>query len=244
MSKIKGRFAKSYDDFVKRKSLLPDGLLRLIRSTKAKSILEFGCGTGSAAVGLSLEKYNVTAVDLSADMLKSARDKARKYKSDSQFRKGDITAIDLKTKFDLLICLGNTMPLIYRLPAARRLFANFARHLNPGGTLIIQQLNYNRILKDKPRTFAVDHSGDSIRIKQYEYGKTLIEFAVTIMDLSHIPPRIHTSKSRIRPWRKNDLLKELKKAGFHKLRAYGDYHSGKFDLKSKDLVVVGMMRNK
>ncbi len=244
MSKIKGRFAKSYDDFVKRKYLLPDGLLRLIRSTKTKNILEFGCGTGSAAVGLSLEEYDVTAVDLSADMLKSARNKARKYICKTQFKKGDITTIDLRAKFDLLICLGNTMPLIYKLPAARRLFANFARHLNPGGTLIIQQLNYDRILKDRPGTFAVDHSGDSIRIKQYKYGKTLIEFVVSILDLNRIPPRVHTSKSRIRPWRKNDLLMELKNAGFYKLRAYGDYHSSKFDLKSKDLVVAGRMRNK
>ena len=242
MSKIKGRFAKNYDDFIKRDSLLPDGLLNLIKSKKADNILEFGCGTGSVAVGLSLEGYCVTGVDLSADMLGKARSKSKKFNSKTQFITGDITRINLNREYDLLLCLGNTFPLIHKLPDARRLTANFARHLNPGGTLIIQQLNYDRILQDKPRTFAVDRSENSIRIKQYKYGKSLIEFVVSILDLSTIPPRAHTSVSKIRPWKKVELFAELNNAGFNKIRALGDYHSSKFGPKSKDLIIVASLK--
>ena len=242
MAKIKGRFAKSYDDFIKRDSLLPDGLLGLIKSTKAENILEFGCGTGSVAVGLSLEGYRVTAVDLSADMLEKARSKSRKYNSRTEFITGDIAGINLSRQYDLLLCLGNTLPLIHKLPDARRLITNFARHLKPGGTLIIQQLNYDRILRDKPRTFAVDRSDSSIRIKQYKYGKSLIEFVVSILDLTTIPPRAHTSESKIRPWKKLELFAELKNAGFSKTKAFGDYRSSKFGLKSKDLIIVAGLK--
>ena len=71
MSRIKGKFAKSYDSFVKRESLLPDGLFELVRSYSPEMIADFGCGTGSVAAGLSKAGYQVTGVDKSKDSIPS-----------------------------------------------------------------------------------------------------------------------------------------------------------------------------
>ena len=242
MSGIKGRFAKSYDKFINRASLLPEGLIKLVDSSNPLGIVEFGCGTGRVAIGLALEGYQVTGVDISRDMLGKAREKSKGLKVRPDFIRADIIRVDLRKKFDMLLCLGNTVPLIYRLPDARRLFKNFARHLNPGGTLIIQQLNYDRILKEKPRTFAIDRIENQLRIKQYNYLRNLINFTVTIVDHSSAPPKIDRSRSRLRPWKKTDLISELKGAGFYKISAYGDYSKTRFSGRSKDLVIAGKLK--
>lgn len=242
MPGIKGRFAKSYDKFVNRASFLPDGLGQLVESCGPREIVEFGCGTGRVATGLSQLGYDVTGVDISRDMLREARKKAAGLNDKPDFIEADIIKIDLQYKFDLLLCLGNTVPLIFKLPDARKLFRNFARHLRPGGTLIIQQLNYDKILKEKPRTFAIDTVENHLRIKQYNYKRNLVNFTVTIVDHSHVPPKIARTYSRLRPWKKADLISELKKAGFGGLRAYGNYSKSKFSGKSKDLIVVGKLK--
>lgn len=242
LSRIKGKFAESYDGFVKRKLLLPDGLLELIKTYKPEKIADFGCGTGSMAIGLVLAGFNVTGVDISKDMLKIARQKARKLGIDVQFRHEDIVNINLKCKFDLILSLGNTVPLIYRIKDARKVFRNFARHLNPGGFIIIQQLNYDRILREKPHTFAIDRIENQLRIKQYNYVRNLINFTVTIVDHSYVPPKIERTHSKLRPWKKNDLLSKLREAGFYKLLTLGDYKKSRFGRKSMDLILTGKMK--
>jgi 2-polyprenyl-3-methyl-5-hydroxy-6-metoxy-1,4-benzoquinol methylase len=241
LTKIKGKFAYTYDNFVTRQSLLPKGLHELIVQLNVKTILELGCGTGTVAAGLSLEGYDLTGLDFSGDMLKSAKLKAKNLKTTPKFINADITDFKLNKKFDLILCLGNTFPLISKVPGARKVLQNCVGHLNPGGTAVFQQLNYDSILKSKITTFAIDSSTDILRVKQYKYGKILIDFIVTIIDTNIIPPKLTVSESKIRPWLKSDLIAEFKNAGFSKVSAYGSYNKDKFNLKSKDLVLVAKL---
>ncbi|MEE9553975.1 MAG: class I SAM-dependent methyltransferase [candidate division Zixibacteria bacterium] len=238
MGKFKGVIAGSYDRFLTRKSLLPDGLLGLVKSLKVREIIEFGAGTGTVAVGLSLEGYDVTGVDFSPEMLKKARQKAKSHNSETVFINGNIIEINLQKQFDLLLCLGNTLPIIQSARDSRKLLKNCAKHLKPGGSLVFQLLNYDRILKARPKTFGTEILDDVIRIKQYRYGKTLIDFVVSLIDISKIPPKITVRRGKIRPWIKSDLSRELKTAGFGKIRAFGSYSKERFSQKSKDLIMV------
>jgi len=238
LPKIRGKFAKTYDNFVRRGSLLPEGLPELVDSAAAKEIIEFGSGTGAVAIGLSLTGYDVTGIDFSADMLRAARFKSQKYDADVKFLNRDIVKVRLDRKFDLLICLGNTLPLITGLGDSRKLFKNCVRHLKPGGTAIFQMLNYDRILKEKPTTFAVDSQDNLIRIKQYRYGIKLLDFVVTLIDNSKIPPVITISRRKLKPWTKREITAELMNAGFNKVCVYRDYNRRRFSLLSKDMVIV------
>ena len=243
MAKIKGKFAGTYDKFVRRESLLPGGLLNIVESTGAKEILEFGAGTGTIAVGLGLKGYDITGIDFSSDMLKKAREKAKMHAAGVRFINGNIIDIDLLKRFDLLLCLGNTLPLIDNLRDSRKLFKNCAKHLKPGGSLIFQMLNYDRILKSRPITFATDVLDDMIRIKQYRYGENLIDFVVSLIETTKIPPKITVSRRKIRPWTRKDLSLELKKTGFVNIRAFGDYARNEFTMQSKDLVILCKRNN-
>jgi len=241
MGKIKGSFAKTYDRFVKRETLLPPGLLDLIKSLNAEEILEFACGTGTVAVGLALEGFDITGVDYSSDMLKAAKAKARQHRAKIKFILNDISQIRLDRKFDLILCLGNTIPQFTSQASLQRLLANCKRHLSDGGHIIFQQLNYDRILKERPQTFAVNLDNDVVRFKQYRYRKELIDFIVTVADGSQIPPRMVISKIVLKPWKSSELTDALKKTGFKKIQLFANYSGDKFDNKSNDMIVVAQI---
>jgi SAM-dependent methyltransferase len=244
MGKIKGAFAGSYDRFVNRQSALPDGLIELIRSFGPASILEFACGTGTVAVGLALEGFETVGVDYSPDMLRAARQKAKERKVAVKLILADITKIDLERKFDLILCLGNTIPHFTIESQLRRFLANCRHHLRPdGGALIFQQLNYDRILRDRPKTFAVDIDRDMARFKQYRYHKDMIDFVVTIIDGSRIPPAASVSTVKLKPWTREELSRIAKKEKFGNLEYFGDYKKAAFSKDSKDLVFVGALKN-
>jgi 2-polyprenyl-3-methyl-5-hydroxy-6-metoxy-1,4-benzoquinol methylase len=239
MGKIKGSFARTYNRFVKRPGLLPDGLLALVRSISPESIVEFACGTGTVAVGLALEGYSVTGIDYSPEMLKAARRKAIEQNVKVEFKSADILEVDLNRQFDLLLCLGNTVPHFLTTTTLRQLIRNCQQHLNPEGTLIFQQLNYDRILKNRPRTFAVDIDQEIVRFKQYRYGKNLIDFVVTIADGAGIPPKIATSIVKLKPWTAAQLCQAIKKEGFIRIQMLSNYKGDAFSDESKDLILKG-----
>jgi glycine/sarcosine N-methyltransferase len=241
MGKIKGSFARNYDSFIKRPGLLSPGLLELVRSMDVTKVVDFACGTGNVAVGLSLEGYNVTGVDYSPDMLKVARAKAREHKADTKFISGDITKVDLGHQFDLLLCLGNAIPQFANARNLERLLINCKRHLHPRGHLIFQQLNYDRMLREGSGTFAVDVTDQVVRFRQniFKGGKT--EFYVTIADGRKIPPGISTSKRVLKPWLRSELMVALRNAGFSRVKAFGNYAGERFGQKSKDLILIGTL---
>ncbi len=243
MAKIKGSFAKTYDSFIKRPGLLPAGLLDLVRSLGAKTVADFACGTGNVAVGLALEGFDITGVDYSPDMLKVARSKALGHRAKIKFYLEDITGVKLGRQFDLILCLGNTIPHFTRKIDLGRLLANCTHHLRPGGHILFQQLNYDRMLKEGSGTFAIETGGDGIiRIKQSHFRGKRADFHLTIVDHTKIPPRISSNRVAIRPWTKAELSAALKQAGFTEILAIGSYSGEKFSLKSKDLIIMAELK--
>jgi 2-polyprenyl-3-methyl-5-hydroxy-6-metoxy-1,4-benzoquinol methylase len=242
MGKIAGKLAGSYDRFVRRTTFLPEGLLEMVRSTSGERIVEFGCGTGTVAVGLGLQGFEVVGVDYSPAMLKEAKRKARENKVKVRFVRDDILKVDLRNKFDLLLCLGNTVPHFTSKRQLTKLIRNCKRHLGPkGGSLIFQLLNYDRIMMGKPGTFAIDVADNFVRFKQYRYRKHLVDFVVTLVEADRIPPKMTLSRTTLKPWTKSQIKRILADEGFNGLKFYGSYGREQFTEKSKDLIVVGRL---
>jgi 2-polyprenyl-3-methyl-5-hydroxy-6-metoxy-1,4-benzoquinol methylase len=69
-----------------------------------KKILDLGCGTGRYSIPLS-RRNSVLGIDVSGEMLKIAREKAKKEKVNATFLKEDITKYSPKKKFDVIISM-------------------------------------------------------------------------------------------------------------------------------------------
>ena len=101
------------------------------------TILELGVGTGRLAFALAERGFTVTGVDIAPAMLAQAA--ARQTELDPaiarrvELVRGDMTGVDLKRTFGLVICPFFTLAHVPRGMAWKNTFATAARHLRPGG---------------------------------------------------------------------------------------------------------------
>ena len=101
------------------------------------AVLELGAGSGRLTAGLAARGHPVTGIDIAPAMLAQAWARVATLPSDVQgrvtLRLGDMTALDLKQTFDLVICPYFTLAHIPAGAAWRNTFAVAARHLRSGG---------------------------------------------------------------------------------------------------------------
>jgi SAM-dependent methyltransferase len=101
------------------------------------AVLELGAGSGRITAALAERGLAVTGVDLSKAMLEQAQARraslAPEVASRIELRLGDMTALDLKRRFDLVVCPYFTLAHVPVGQAWKNSFATAARHLPPGG---------------------------------------------------------------------------------------------------------------
>ena len=100
-------------------------------------ILELACGTCSHSIALAKKGFQVTGVDRSSRMLEWARSKAAANGVDIELYNRDVVEFDLGGRFDRVIFMSETFPLITEYPDIRSHFAAVRRHLREAGLYIV-----------------------------------------------------------------------------------------------------------
>ena len=100
--------------------------------TKAKSVIDIGCGVGYGSHRLAeLGASSIYAFDLSEDAIQHAR---KHYGHPViQFESGNAEQLKMPGKFDVAVCFE----LIEHVKNPRKVLANIKRALNPNGILVI-----------------------------------------------------------------------------------------------------------
>ncbi|HPN38675.1 MAG TPA: class I SAM-dependent methyltransferase [Melioribacteraceae bacterium] len=163
-------FEKSAENKLKFYDLLLD-------KSKTK-VADVGCGTGIDSICLSKLGFNVTAFDISEEMINKAKANALKNEVNVNFCNINLAEIiDLEDNFDYIISMGNT---IANIPSHRiSLFFNNVRSLlKKDGQFIFQIVNYNKILKEKNRILGVTEDADKIYIRFYDFLNLHMNFNI------------------------------------------------------------------
>ena len=90
--------------------LWTDFSLRHLPKTKdKKKLLELACGTGIQSVRFSQAGFDVTGLDLSADMLKIAEKRASSAKQKIDFIEGNMLDLSQAGKYDFVTCYSDSI---------------------------------------------------------------------------------------------------------------------------------------
>jgi ubiquinone/menaquinone biosynthesis C-methylase UbiE len=103
------------------------------KSSPGNTLLDVACGTGTH-VSFLKKYYAVEGIDLTPEMLEVARTRHPQ----TIFHEGDMRSFDLGRRFDVVTCLFSSIGYMKSLPDLRAAVINMARHLQPGGVLIIE----------------------------------------------------------------------------------------------------------
>jgi SAM-dependent methyltransferase len=116
--------------------------------------LELGVGTGRLAFALAKRGVSVTGVDIAPAMLAQASAKRAELEPEVarrvELKRGDMTSIDLKRTFDVVICPYFTLAHLPRGMAWKNTFATAARHLKTGGVAAFHLLHLESLRAPGP----------------------------------------------------------------------------------------------
>lgn len=107
--------------------------------------LDLGCGTGTLTVPLAQKGWQVTAVDLSADMLAVADAKAREAGVQVHWVQQDMRELQVGTGFDLVISMCDSLNYITKLSELQRVFQQANQALRAGGILLFDLNSYFKL---------------------------------------------------------------------------------------------------
>lgn len=110
-------------------------LRRLIaeRAPGARSLLDVACGTGKHLEGLG-QHFEVSGLDLDSDLLAIAGNR----NPGVPLHVGDMVDFDLGRRFGAVTCLFSAIGYARDESRLRRAVQSMARHLTPGGVLLIE----------------------------------------------------------------------------------------------------------
>lgn len=104
------------------------------KQSPGNTLLDVACGTGLHDQYLT-KWYDVEGVDLSPAQLAIARKRLPKK---VKLSKADMTDFDMGKRYDVVTCLFSSIGHLTTLRQMRRGVAEMAKHLKPGGVLLIE----------------------------------------------------------------------------------------------------------
>ncbi|MHB1006699.1 MAG: class I SAM-dependent methyltransferase [Chloroflexota bacterium] len=241
-------FGDEYDVMVnwaerlRREAPFLDGLLR---RAGGRRVLDLGSATGHHAAHFATLGYRVVGVDPSVEMVERARRNVGEG-ANPEFLQGGFGELQEKAGggFDAVFCLGNTLPHVRSQQELETALRDAASVLRRGGFLVIQQLNYDRILALRQRFLGVTggQRGDReyVFFRFYDYEADSLVFNVLIQQRpcgGNWEWRVEST--RLLPILSTQLRETLMHAGFTRVTTQGSYAGELFNpLESNDLVVV------
>jgi len=184
-----------------------------------KTSLDIGCGTGSFTIALSRSDAKTTGVDLSTSMIDLAKNNSLAYKQNIDFVNSGMTDLinNIDDKFDLIMCMGNTLPHLLTKEDLLTMLSSCKQLLNPGGHLVLNLLNYDRILSSKERIIGITKSGDHEFIRFNDFQEPYVCFNLLEIDWSQKTPLHKITNTRLYPYTHLELESALIQLGFSDL---------------------------
>jgi len=242
--------ASDYDRFVDWPARLAHELPfldHLFREHQVRRVLDSACGTGRHAVALAQSGYLATGADLSEAMVARAAHNAATAGVDVPFFTTGLGGLaTLGQTFDAVLCLGNSLPHLLSSAGLDAALSDFAAVLEPGGLLVVQNRNFDRVWTRRERFMGPQAFREGERewlfVRFYDFHEDTLTF--TMIRLQRTPDGWiqDVDATELRPIFRDDLAAALASAGFASVRLYGSYEGVPFDAAlSDDLIAVARL---
>lgn len=237
-----------------------DGELDFYRELASQSnghILEIGCGTGRIAVRLAESGFNVTATDLSNEMIEIARSKST-YLQNIEWGQADMKSFNLGKQFGLVISPGHSFLFMLSIEDQLTCLRTLKKHLTADGRLVLhldhQSLDWLGTLPDTELIYEnlgdVQHpqTGNIIRSRRAWRYQTATQtaFSNTIreeLDASGNIVNTWESEMRFHCIFRYEMEHLFARAGFRIEAMYGNFYKNELQNNSSEMIWVAKHEN-
>ncbi len=208
-------------------------VLNNIDKEKVKTVLDMACGTGRHAIIFAKNGFNVTAVDLSENLLQLGKENAERAGVKIEFIQSDIREFYSDTKFDLVLNLFTSIGYFERDEENYYILEKAYKLLNDGGHFVLDYFNKEYVESHLvPQT--IDEFDNTIIVQnRFISGERVIK-EITIDSNG----KVNKFYESVRMFSYDELVNALKKAGFGIQKIFGDFDGNSFELETSPRIII------
>ena len=230
-----GVLVEMWTDFInweKRRKGENGFLTEQLRRFNCKRVFDACLGDGADSIYLIKEGFEVVSNDLDKLFIEKAKKHAEKAGVNlniTEFNWLELNKKLEKESFDAVLCLGNSLTYLFKREEQLKAIGNFYRLLRKGSILIIDERNYQQLL-DKRKEIVEEgkfpYSGKYVYCGDKVHGKP-VEISEGKIKMQYTDERTGKKEHLILyPFKRNELLHLLEKAGLKKIEKFSDYQKG------------------
>jgi len=212
-------------------------------------VLDVACGSGGYAAELSKAGYTVAAVDIDEKMVEKAKEKVQSENLSADILRCDMKELEKKLSpgFNCIFCIGNSIVHLDSQDEILEALRQMHALMEKGGTLILQIINYDRIIKYKidelPPIIIEDVNLEFIRKYELSEDGRHIDFNTTLAVDENGEKMEFKNSVKLLPLESRTMHELLEKAGFGNIEFFGDFKQSTYDENSFMLVVRAVRIN-
>ncbi|SFD48138.1 class I SAM-dependent methyltransferase [Clostridium uliginosum] len=198
-----------------------------------ENILDIACGSGEYTVSLAKNNYDIIGIDLETEMIEKATEKAKEDNLKVTFQVGNMLFLDDKFEANSIggiFCIGNSLVNLDTIEDVKLSLESMYRILKFNRILVIQIVNYDRILKFNLTGLPtiINEKAKIEFIRDYVYENSKISFNTTLKTVDGV----FYNSVKLLPLTSNSLTTLLKEIGFKDINLYGGFNKSKFDINN------------
>jgi len=217
-------------------------LAELRRRHPFESVLDVACGNGMHAMILAEMGASVTAVDISEAMLDQARRRADAAGLDVRWVHSPMQEIHDSDQgqgpFDAILCLGNSLPHLLDPRQLLQTMATFSLLVAPQGIVVLQLLNYARVLARRERIVGITRNGDTEYVRFYDFLEDLVRFNVLKLTWSADGCGHDLAHALLRPYKREEIAAVCRKVNLEQIEYYTGTNFTDFDEQNSDTLLL------
>lgn len=213
----------------------------------SKRVLDIGCGTGEHAIKMAQLGYEVTGIDMSQDMIKFAKEKAKRAEVSVDLRCTDIHDRDIVREFQAAYCLGYTFLYMTTCSEAMGFLMAVNKALLPQGIFLVDFIDGWSLIEGLPQDkFVYQHEGTTIfHFEQASLDKKRrvkhIDFYYLI-DQHDGNVKTIFAEEDLRIFFDDEVHMLLSDCSFENIKSFGNYNLDTDALDTSNIIVVAAQK--
>ncbi len=217
--------------------------LKEVLGTPPKSVLDIACGTGGYSLELAAQGFDVTAVDLDAEMVHQLGVKAKREGYPIKILQANMLDLEskLSEKYNLAFCIGNSIVHLKNILQIKEFLSCAKKLLDVNGSLVLQIINFDRIiLKDIKSLPTIEDKNIGLSFeRKYSYDKE--ENTIYFKTNLNVDGKSFENEIPLYPLLQGELVEAVTDAGFKKVKLFSDFNGNEFDKYNSFMLVLWAM---
>ena len=208
-------------------------VIKNIDVSKVKNVLDMAAGSGRHAIIFTEKGFNVTAVDLSENLLSIGKKNAENENVKIEFVHSDIRNFNPNIKYNLILNLFTSIGYFEKDEENYFILSKAYKLLENNGYFVLDYFNKNFVENNLVPTTVDEFDGSVITQNRFIEGERIIK-EITIDNKG----KINKYFESVRMFSKDELINMMEKLGFRIIKTFGDFMGNSFELDSSPRIII------